>query len=119
MAEARTYQGGCHCGAVRYSVTTDLAQVIECNCSHCAKKGFLLTFVPTDQFELTSGEEQLSEYLFNTGKIRHRFCKVCGVQSFAEGAMPDGQPMRAVNLRCVEGVDPKALEPIPVDGANF
>jgi hypothetical protein len=118
MAEAKTYEGGCHCGAVRYTVTTDMAQVMECNCSHCSKKGFVLTFVAAQQFELTSGEEALTEYLFNTGRIRHRFCKVCGVESFAEGAMPDGQPTRAVNLRCVDGVDLKALNPMQWDGAN-
>jgi hypothetical protein len=48
MAEAKTYSGGCHCGKVRYDVTTDLARIIECNCSICSKKAALLTFVPVD-----------------------------------------------------------------------
>src|SRR2546423_298912 len=34
-------QGGCHCGRVRFRVTADLDRVTECNCSMCAKKGFL------------------------------------------------------------------------------
>ena len=37
----KTYTGGCHCGRVRYEVTTDLATVMECNCSHCSKRGML------------------------------------------------------------------------------
>ena len=53
---AETYEGGCHCGAVRFSCEADLSTVLECNCSHCSKKGFLLVFVPQQQFRLTSGE---------------------------------------------------------------
>ena len=94
MPEASERQGGCHCGAVRYTVTTDLAQVIECNCSHCAKKGFLLTFVPQDRFTLASGEDSLTEYRFNTHKIAHLFCKVCGVQA---------QQTRLMGLSCKNG----------------
>ncbi len=29
----KTYEGGCHCGRVRFRVTGDLARVVECNCS--------------------------------------------------------------------------------------
>ena len=35
MGEARTHTGGCHCKKVRYEVTSDLSQVISCNCSNC------------------------------------------------------------------------------------
>ena len=62
---AETYEGGCHCGAVRFSCEADLSTVLECNCSHCSKKGFLLVFVPQQQFRLTSGEDKLTEYRFN------------------------------------------------------
>jgi hypothetical protein len=118
MTEARQHQGGCHCGAVRYRVTTDMAQLIECNCSHCKKKGFLLTFVTPDQFDLEKGADKLTEYRFNTGAIRHLFCQVCGVESFAEGIRPDGQPMKAINVRCLDDIDLAALSPMPFDGAS-
>jgi hypothetical protein len=119
MADAKSYSGGCHCGRVRYDVTTDLAQVLECNCSHCQIKGLLLTFVPSSQFTLRSGEANLTEYQFNKKIIQHLFCKTCGVQPLARGKMPDGSPMVAVNVRCLEGVDPKALHPMPLDGRNM
>ena len=45
MSEKKTYAGGCHCGKVRYEVTTELTKVMSCNCSICSKKGHLLTFV--------------------------------------------------------------------------
>jgi hypothetical protein len=116
--ETRRYEGQCHCGAVRFSAETDLAQVISCNCSICSKHGLLLTFVPATQFTLTSGEEALKDYRFNTMRIRHRFCGSCGVETFGEGAMPDGTPMRAVNVRCLDGVDVASLRPTPFDGRS-
>ncbi len=119
MAEATTYQGGCHCGAVRYEAKLDMAQVIECNCSHCSAKGLILTFTSAPAFTLLQGGDALTEYLFNRHAIRHQFCNRCGVQSFALGKTPKGEDMAAVNLRCVEGVDLAALTPTPVNGKAF
>lgn len=113
------YQGSCHCGAVTFSVAGDLpAEVLECNCSHCRRKGFLLTFVPAEAFTLESGEDQLRDYRFNTHTIRHRFCATCGTEPFAEGEQ-GGQGVRAVNIRCVPEADLAAIPRQPVDGASF
>jgi hypothetical protein len=118
MATNKTYTGGCHCGKVRYEVSTDLAQVIECNCSICAKKGSLLTFVGTDQFKLLSGEGELSDYQFNKNVVHHVFCKTCGIHSFGHGTGPGGKEMRAINVRCLDGVEPSTLKLTPFDGKN-
>ena len=111
----RTYDGGCHCKKVRYRVTTDLASVLECNCSHCAIKGLLLNFVPAEAFTLLSGENELTDYQFNKKMIRHLFCKTCGVESFATGEK-DGMPMRAVNVRCLDEIDLTTLTRTPFNG---
>jgi len=115
----QTYTGGCHCGAVRYEVTADLGQTMTCNCSRCSKLGTILTFAPAAQFSLTSGEEHLTEYLFNKKAIQHLFCAVCGIESFARGAMPDGSKMVAINARCLDDVDLDTLTPSKVDGRSF
>ena len=114
-----TYSGGCHCGAVRFEAVSDLETVIECNCSHCKAKGFLLTFVPPENFKLVSGEDDLTDYRFNTHKIGHVFCKTCGVQAFGRGETPSGVKMTAVNVRCLNDVDIGALTLTPVDGKSF
>lgn len=119
MSDPETREGGCHCGAVAYRATVDLGQTMQCNCSHCQAKGFILTFVPADAFELLSGEDSLAEYRFHKHVIAHRFCKVCGVQPFGEGAMPDGTPTVAVNVRTIAGIDLDALSPQSVDGRSF
>jgi hypothetical protein len=92
---------------------------MSCNCSHCHRKGFLLAFVPASSVTLLSGAEALETYTFNTHKLRHRFCRTCGVQPFAEGVGADGAETRAINLRCVPSIDIALLEIEPIDGAAF
>lgn len=118
MPEAKTFSGGCHCGKVRYEVTMDLGAVISCNCSMCQKRGTLLAFAPADRFSLKSGEDDLTTYRFNKHVIAHRFCKTCGILSFATGKGPDGKEMAAINVRCLDDVDLDALTITKIDGRS-
>ncbi|SNS82195.1 Uncharacterized conserved protein [Sphingomonas laterariae] len=112
--------GSCHCGAVAFTVDADVpAEAIGCNCSHCRRKGFLLAFYPPEQFQLLRGEDATESYFFNRHAIEHRFCRTCGTQAFAIGKGPDGSPVRAVNLRCVDEVDPDAIPVRHFDGASL
>ncbi len=117
--ESTHYEGSCQCGAVSYEVDIDLENTITCNCSRCQRMGFVLAFTSGDNFHLKSGENELSEYLFNNKAIRHLFCKICGVESFAYGKMPDGSPTVAINVNCLLGVNPRALDSKHVDGKSF
>jgi hypothetical protein len=119
MAETTTYTGGCHCGAVRYRVTTKLEGAMSCNCSICSKTGTMLTFVPATEFDLLSGADALTDYQFGKKRIHHLFCKHCGIRSFGRGAMPDGTPVVAVNVRCLDGVDLDALPVQRFDGKRL
>jgi hypothetical protein len=119
MPETRTYTGGCHCGRVRYDVTTDLSPVMECNCSHCSKRGMLLTFVTPDKFALKAGGDGLTDYQFNKKMIHHLLCPDCGIESFARGKKPDGTEMVAINVRCLDNVDTKSLTLTPINGRDF
>ena len=118
MGEMKTYTGGCHCGKVRYEVTSDLSYVMDCNCSICSRKGHVLTFVPASQFTLLSGENAVTDYQFNKHVIHHTFCSTCGISSFASGKRPDGTEMRAINVRCLDGVDLTKLDIKHVDGKS-
>lgn len=118
MTEMKLRTGGCHCGAVRYEVETDLTRLVSCNCSICAKTGSILTFVPDSKFSLKSGEDALTDYTFNKHVIHHLFCSTCGIRSFARGKGPDGTPMIAVNVRCLDDVDVFALKPVEYDGKS-
>lgn len=119
MAEEITYHGSCQCGAVRYHAKSPpITSVISCNCSRCGRLGSLLAFVPTADFTLEQGAEALTDYQFNTKVIHHLFCRTCGVEAFARGTKPDGSEMVALNVRCLEGVDPGQLTITPVDGKS-
>lgn len=120
MTENTNFEGGCHCGAVRYRVNgLNLDSTITCNCSRCSMLGSILSFVPADSFTLLSGEDHLTDYQFNKKVIHHLFCDICGIQSFSRGVGQDGRPMVAVNVRCLEGVDIDTLAPQKFDGKNY
>ncbi len=114
------HTGSCHCGAVRYSVDLDLTQTVyECNCSHCQRKGFLLSFVPAAQFTLESGADALTEYRFNKHVIAHTFCKTCGVQCFSKSKNADESETYAVNVRTIEDIDLVPLTRGMYDGKSY
>lgn len=119
MPDTQTYAGGCHCGAVRYHVDLKLDAAVSCNCSICSKTGTLLAFAPAAQFRLEQGEDAVTDYQFGKRRIHHLFCTRCGVRSFSRAALPDGTPMVAVNVRCLEGVDPSTLAVKAHDGRSI
>ncbi len=112
-----TYQGGCHCGAVRFQVVVNKYKVDDCNCSICRKKGFLHLIVPQEQFTLLQGEDKLTTYKFNTGVAQHKFCHICGIHSFYT---PRSHPDQVdVNVRCLDGDVITDFEIVPFDGQNW
>jgi hypothetical protein len=103
------YQGSCHCGQVAYEVEGTIDTALACNCSMCQRKGSLLWFVPRAQFRLRTPEDAAATYTFNKHVIKHRFCPTCGIHPYAEGVDAKGNPMAAINLRCIDGIDLAAL----------
>lgn len=119
MSDAKIFTGGCHCGAVRFEVTTSLDPVIACNCSICQKRGALWTYVAPDAFKLLSGEDAMSDYQFNKRIIHHLFCTTCGVASFARGRGADGEEGVAINVRCLDGIEIDGLKLTPFNGRSL
>jgi hypothetical protein len=113
-----THRGGCHCGRVRFEVTAPARlDVSDCNCSICAKSGYLHLIVPAARFKLLSGNDVLHTYTFNTGVAKHYFCSVCGVKSFyVPRSHPDGV---SVNARCIDMGTIESLTATPFDGRDW
>ena len=113
-----THKGGCHCGAVAFEIEAPAnIDAKDCNCSICSKSGFLHLFVSRNNFNLLSGEDDLSTYTFGTGVAKHYFCRHCGVKSFyIPRSHPDGY---SVNARCLEPETIESLTVEPFDGRNW
>jgi hypothetical protein len=112
------HTGGCHCGRVRFEIQAPAQiEVADCNCSICAKAGYLHLVVPQWRFHLLSGGDVLTTYQFNTGTARHLFCSICGVKSFyVPRSHPDGY---SVNARCLDEGTVTGMTIEPVDGRNW
>lgn len=111
------YEGSCHCGAIKFKVEApDVIEADYCNCSICKKSGYLHLIVPKSRFQLVSGEDNLSEYCFNTGIARHTFCKTCGIKPFyIPRSNPDGVD---VNVNCLD-LDGAKVNVTNFDGINW
>jgi len=112
------HRGGCHCGDVQFEVQapTDL-DLLDCNCSMCARSAYLHLIVPAEAFRLLAGANALTEYRFGTGAARHFFCRRCGVKSFyVPRSHPDGY---SVNARCLDRASITSMRISPYDGRNW
>lgn len=112
------HHGGCHCGAVRFTVRAPARVTVQrCNCSICARTGFLHLIVPGADFELRSGADRLTTYTFNTGVAQHLFCRICGVKSFyVPRSNPDGY---SVNLHCLDAGTVLEVQVEDFDGQHW
>lgn len=111
----KRYRGSCHCGAVRFEVDLDLTQSsFRCNCSICRRSRFWPAVARESDFRLLSGNEKLTEYLFNTRKNQHFFCRMCGVRPFGIGNETPIGKMYGVNIGCLEGIAEEELASIPI-----
>jgi hypothetical protein len=112
------YTGSCHCGRITFEVEGEIKEVIECNCSHCSRKGYLLHFLPKEKLRITSPAATLNTYLFNKHVIEHKFCSKCGCAPFGFGKAKDGSDAAMVNVRCLPDLDRSKLKITPYDGAS-
>jgi len=117
MSEFVTHRSGCHCKRVRFEVDAPARiAALQCNCSICRMTGFLHLIVPTARFRLLQGAEFLSEYTFNTGVAKHRFCRICGIKSFyVPRSNPDGID---VNVHCLDRDTIESVSIVPFDDGD-
>ncbi|XP_056694005.1 uncharacterized protein [Spinacia oleracea] len=117
-SELITHQGGCHCGRVRYKFKAPQnVTAWKCNCSMCSKRGNISFSVPSHNFELLSGESNITTYTFGTHTAKHTFCNVCGITSFnVSRSNPDAV---SVNAACVDAGTLIHVEIKSFDGINW
>ena len=104
MRERQTYAGQCHCGAVKFEMTSDMGGLGDCNCSMCSRLGWVMQTVPETDFRLLEGADRLSTYRFGSRMYAHQFCTTCGIESFARGDDGKGNIVFTVNTACLAGL---------------
>jgi hypothetical protein len=117
QGEMKTHHGACHCGRVRFEIRSTLQPSNRCNCSLCRRRAAVMTRVPASDFTLLAGEDALGLYQFNTRVAKHYFCKTCGIYTFHRPRV--APELYGVNVGCLEGVDPLALEVGLIDGEAY
>ena len=110
--------GGCHCGAVRFTVDVpEAVMLLDCNCSICTANAYLHLIVAADAFVLDRGGDALTEYRFASSVARHLFCATCGIKSFY---VPRSHPHGfSVNWRTLDDTTGIAVTIIPFDGRDW
>ena len=118
-AEPVTLRGSCHCGAVQFNVTLTegFSSARRCSCSICRMRGAIAVTSTPANFQVTSGEDKLATYRFNTMTAEHHFCSVCGIYTHHKRRSNPNQ--LGVNVACLEGVSPFDFRAVVVfDGSR-
>lgn len=113
----RRLVGSCHCGAIRFAITTDFPELTTCDCSLCKRRNALMVKVHESAFELLAGAEQLATYQWHTHTAVHHFCRRCGIYPFhRKRVTPDHF---GVNVHCLDGFDPAGIPVRATVGAGM
>ncbi|HEX9426275.1 MAG TPA: GFA family protein, partial [Candidatus Polarisedimenticolia bacterium] len=82
MGEAeKRHEGSCMCGAVKFRVTGELGEMMNCHCTHCRKShaAAFAAYIMVAQrdFRFVRGAAHLTTHAAPTGTKRS-FCRRCG-----------------------------------------
>lgn len=108
--------GGCHCGAVQFTLQLPSKWCAHCHCSMCRHvhgAGYVTwAGFPTTQFKLTRGQDQLHWYA-SSAAARRGSCKLCGSNMLFESSRWPGETH--VALACIN----EALDRSPEANVYF
>ena len=121
MADAHSFQGTCHCGAIRgtLAATKPAAelQVRACQCSFCTRHGAMTVSDPAGAPRFEIERAALATYQFGTRTGTSLICGRCGM--YAGVILEDGGKMWSVlNVRglAIPEFEGRVAEPVVYDG---
>ena len=82
------FEGGCHCGAVRYVCSEEPITVVNCHCGDCqqiAGSAFITGVLVPEGSVRVSGELKSYRVKADSGNgITRNFCPICGTRIMVE-----------------------------------
>ncbi|MGD2128298.1 MAG: GFA family protein [Lysobacterales bacterium] len=105
-------EGGCACGAVRFSISAEPAFTAHCHCRDCQKMtgAHMATVagIPESGFELTQGEPRAHITIGESGKeVYRRYCSECGSTLYSTAVSAPGMVfVEAGSLDDASGLQP-------------
>lgn len=100
--EAEPVAGGCHCGAIRVELQTEVPAcelpMRACQCGYCTRHGTMTTSDPRGCAVISVAGDRLGRYQFATRTAKSLFCRTCCVYVGA-ALEEDGRTWTALNVR--------------------
>src|SRR5688572_11840357 len=116
----QTYNGSCHCGAIRFSFQSEtITEGLSCNCSFCERRQALMLpfMLAPEQLEIEVTGDALACYQFGNKVAKHYFCNKCGIYPFHETMRKPGH--YRVNLGCIDEIDSFTLPRTVFNGRDL
>ena len=102
--EGRSFDGGCHCGAIRFRVQGPLRQILMCHCSDCLKISGTSWGASAAHAENLDWLTELRPRWYRSLDWAERgFCSECGSQMFYrmdDRPLISIAPGRLIQARC-------------------
>jgi len=95
------FKGQCHCGSVQFTVTTEPAQLVDCNCSLCRRLGALWAHVPIASVRIDTSDKETVSYAQGDKTLAVQSCQTCGCTTHYD-SLKDDSDIMAVNFRMCE-----------------
>jgi hypothetical protein len=90
----QAYQGGCHCGSVRYEIKGALDNPVMCHCELCRKlHGHVPSYARFDRSDLNLVRDEGLRWYRLSDKTDRGFCKLCGTGIFWRPVRSEGMAL--------------------------
>lgn len=112
------HKGGCHCGNITLTFSTQIAPgrmtPIACQCAFCRKHNVLAAADPEGRLEIRIGNEaNVNRYRFGLGTAEYLICRTCGV--YVAAITVDAPKRALVVVNCLDGRALFTADPVAAD----
>lgn len=81
--KVETAPGGCLCGAVRFTVTGPLREIVFCHCRQCRRQqGRFAAYTAAPREAIALEDDRGPVWFASSESVRHEFCQRCGSSLF-------------------------------------